>query len=107
MAFRYAVWTALAGMVLAAGAVRADTCVECHRKTTPNIVSDWQLSKHSQNAVTCDACHGGEHQSATDAAKAKIPTAETCGQCHADRVAQYKNSKHATAVRDLRRTSPH
>jgi predicted CXXCH cytochrome family protein len=71
--------------------------VECHFKVTPNIVSDWQLSKHSQNAVACDACHNGHHTAASDAAKAKIPTPETCAQCHADRVAQYKISKHAAA----------
>ena len=29
--------------------------------------------------------------------QAKIPTPETCGQCRADRVAQYKTSKHAAA----------
>jgi hypothetical protein len=82
---------------LLCGAARAQTCVECHRKVTPNIVSDWQLSKHSQNAIACDACHGDDHKTAADAAKAKIPTPETCGQCHADRVAQYKSSKHAAA----------
>jgi hydroxylamine dehydrogenase len=26
----------------------ASECVECHNKVTPNIVSDWKLSKHSQ-----------------------------------------------------------
>lgn len=97
MSFRHAAWTALNGLFFSSSAVRAQTCVECHRKVTPNIVSDWQLSKHSQNAVACDARHGDEQKSANDAAKAKIPTPETCAQCHADRVAQYKNSKHAAA----------
>ena len=87
----------LISLLAAAGVVHAETCVECHRKTTPNIVSDWQLSKHSQNAVTCGACHGEGHNSGADVAKAKIPTAETCAQCHADQVTQYKNSKHAAA----------
>ncbi len=27
-------------------AASAQDCVECHKKITPNIVSDWQLSKH-------------------------------------------------------------
>lgn len=27
----------------------AQTCVDCHKKITPEIVSDWQLSKRSQN----------------------------------------------------------
>jgi len=96
MTFKYAVWTA-AAVLFSVVAAHADTCVECHRKTTPSIVSDWQLSKHSQNAISCDACHGDQHQSASDAAKAKMPTPETCGVCHAERVAQYQNSKHAAA----------
>jgi hydroxylamine dehydrogenase len=95
MFFRYTALISFIGLVC--GAARGQTCVECHRNVTPSIVSDWQLSKHSQNAVACDACHGEEHKTANDAAKAKIPTPETCAQCHADRVAQYKNSKHAAA----------
>jgi len=77
--------------------VLAQKCVECHKKVTPSIVSDWQLSKHSQNAVDCAVCHGSDHSSAADVAKVKIPTPETCGQCHADRVAQFKTGKHAAA----------
>src|SRR5215470_14965696 len=97
MSFRYVVFFVSIGFSLNLGGAQTQTCVDCHRKITPSIVSDWQLSKHSQNAVTCDACHGDEHKSAADAAKAKVPTPETCGECHADRFAQYKNSKHAAA----------
>jgi hydroxylamine dehydrogenase len=74
-----------------------EKCVECHSKTTPNVVSDWKLSKHSGVGVGCEACHGSEHISADDAVKAKIPTADTCGQCHADRLEQFKKGKHAVA----------
>jgi hypothetical protein len=42
---------------LAALPVLAQECLECHNEITPNIVSDWQLSKHSQNAVECSDCH--------------------------------------------------
>jgi hypothetical protein len=41
----------VAGLLLALGRVSADTCIDCHKKVTPNIVTDWQLSKHSMNAV--------------------------------------------------------
>jgi len=64
---------------------------------TPNIVSDWQLSKHSKNSVGCDVCHGTDHTGPSNVAKAKIPTPETCAQCHEDRVAQFKKGKHAAA----------
>lgn len=33
-------------------------CIECHSKTTPSIVSDWKLRKHSQSDVGCVVCHG-------------------------------------------------
>ena len=73
------------------------TCVECHKKTTPNIVSDWQVSKHSQNDVDCSVCHGEDHKSANDYAVARIPTPDTCAQCHEEKVTQFKKGKHALA----------
>ncbi len=78
-------------------AVSAQVCVECHQKVTPNIVSDWQLSKHSQNKIDCSECHGDRHKSAQDVAEAKIPAPDTCGTCHEERVKQFKAGKHAVA----------
>lgn len=83
--------------IFLASAVSAQVCVECHKKITPNIVTDWQLSKHFQNKIDCSECHGNQHKSAQDVAKAKIPTPETCGNCHEARVKQFKAGKHATA----------
>lgn len=70
-------------------------CIQCHGKLTPNIVSDWKLSKHSQNDVSCSDCHGSAHKSAQDTDKALIPTPETCAQCHETQVNQFKTGKHA------------
>jgi len=75
----------------------ADDCVDCHSKVTPNIVSDWQLSLHAQNGVTCNVCHGDGHHSAADVANASLPTPETCAMCHRERVEQFKRGKHAAA----------
>jgi hydroxylamine dehydrogenase len=86
----------IAGIVIA-GIAAAQTCIECHQKVTPGIVSDWQASKHSRNAIECSTCHGEAHQSSLDVDKAQIPTPETCGQCHAERVEQFKAGKHAAA----------
>jgi hydroxylamine dehydrogenase len=85
------------GMLVAEESTAASQCVECHTKVTPNIVSDWKLSKHSQAEVTCVACHGDQHTSASDVAKVKIPTPDTCAKCHATQVEQYKKGKHALA----------
>jgi hydroxylamine dehydrogenase len=87
---------AAAVCLLSAGAL-ADTCVECHRRITPNIVSDWQLSKHQTEGVDCSVCHGDGHQTAEDVANVAIPTPETCAQCHEERVDQFKSGKHAFA----------
>jgi formate-dependent nitrite reductase cytochrome c552 subunit len=78
-------------------AFAAKDCVECHTKITPNIVSDWTLSKHSENEVGCATCHGDNHSSAKDVSKVFIPTPETCADCHEDQVNQFSKGKHAAA----------
>lgn len=70
-------------------------CIDCHQKTTPNIVVDWQLSKHSQRGIDCVFCHSDQHQTAQDVAKAKIPTPETCASCHPTQVQQFLRGKHS------------
>ncbi|HUL30443.1 MAG TPA: multiheme c-type cytochrome [Thermodesulfobacteriota bacterium] len=80
-----------------ASATSAQVCVECHKKVTPNIVSDWQLSKHSQNKIDCINCHGDQHQNMVDVPKAQIPTPGTCAACHPERLKQFKSGKHAGA----------
>lgn len=82
---------------LFAGSSSAGTCVDCHKTVTPAVVSDWQLSKHAENGIDCSGCHGDGHQSAADVANVKIPTPETCGTCHEERVRQFMSGKHAAA----------
>jgi hypothetical protein len=75
----------------------ATTCIDCHKKATPGIVGDWQLSKHAKNSIDCSVCHGSDHNSNTDVAKVKIPTHETCQACHGVQVKQFLGGKHAVA----------
>ena len=75
----------------------ADTCVTCHEQETPGIIADWKTSLHSEKGVSCAVCHGFAHENAEDSAKATMPTPATCGNCHAERVEQYKKGKHALA----------
>jgi len=86
----------LVSLLLSSNAA-AQECVSCHKKVTPNIVSDWQLSKHSTNEVICSTCHGDQHRSARDVHKVQIPTPETCADCHETQVDQFKGGKHALA----------
>lgn len=83
--------------VLFSSYVYAQLCVECHKKVTPNIVTDWEQSKHSKQNIDCAACHGDQHISAQDVAKAKSPLPDTCASCHEKQVAQFKKGKHAYA----------
>jgi nitrate/TMAO reductase-like tetraheme cytochrome c subunit len=81
---------------LASGAY-AKECADCHNKITPGIVSDWKNSRHNENGIGCADCHGDKHTTAEDVKNAAIPTPATCGNCHAERVEQYKAGKHAAA----------
>jgi hypothetical protein len=87
----------LASAILIAEPTFAQECLECHTVETPNIVTDWQLSKHSQNDVDCSVCHGDGHTSADDVANVQIPTPDTCADCHDVQVEQFKKGKHAAA----------
>ena len=95
MKFKHLVFIIIA--VAFTSGLAAQDCVTCHKNITPGMVKDWQLSKHSTNDVSCDACHGDAHNSAENVELASIPTVETCNTCHEDRVAQYKAGKHAIA----------
>jgi hypothetical protein len=75
----------------------AETCVECHSKTTPGIAADWKTSKHGALGLDCAGCHGKKHTSASDFARAERPRPETCAACHPARVNQYKSGKHGFA----------
>ena len=83
--------------VMFCASAHAQECVECHKEVTPNIVGDWQLSKHSQNEINCSVCHGDKHKDPYDVSNIQIPTPETCAACHEERVEQFKAGKHAAA----------
>ncbi|HEX9917420.1 MAG TPA: multiheme c-type cytochrome [candidate division Zixibacteria bacterium] len=84
----------LTSLFLASG-LNAQVCVNCHKSITPKIVSDWQISKHSQNGVDCSVCHGNKHTSPKNVAQAEIPTPETCAACHQTQVDEFKAGKHS------------
>lgn len=95
--FQVSPWCAVPLLLVALPARAADPCLDCHKQRTPGVVADWQISKHSGAGVGCSVCHGSAHTSAADAAKAEIPTPETCAACHETQVAQFKKGKHALA----------
>lgn len=84
-------------LLVAATFVLADDCVKCHEDVTPGAVRDWRASAHFDEDISCDTCHGDEHSSAVDVHKVLTVTAETCGECHDERLAEYKRGKHSLA----------
>ncbi len=87
----------LAGAGPLALAAPDDQCVDCHSKTSPNIVADWQNSAHHGEDVSCRDCHRGRHKSAEDVDKIRTVTADTCGRCHEQRLEEFSAGKHAIA----------
>ena len=79
------------------GSTIVDSCVKCHLKATPAVVAEWEASKHSRNEVSCLLCHGVEHMSATDVAKAVPVTQDMCNTCHEIQSKQFRAGKHAAA----------
>lgn len=79
-----------------AGAAGTSNCITCHERVSPGIVSQFKAGKMSKT-MDCSSCHGKEHQTESDAAKAKLPTPDTCAECHGERVRQYRNGKHDLA----------
>jgi hypothetical protein len=76
---------------------QVSACVDCHKELHPNIVTDWELSKHGQNGIDCALCHGGDHDEVEDIDAVRLPTPETCRMCHPQRVEQFSAGKHALA----------
>ena len=71
-----------------------DACVACHGKITPGQVADWKVSAHAENGISCADCHGEEHTSADDVAKAAFPDEHVCAECHEDQFNQFSKGKH-------------
>jgi len=80
-----------------APAPASDACIQCHQEVTPGIVQQHQEGKMSKVGVTCATCHGMDHQARDDFSKARMPTPETCAQCHVKQAQQFKAGKHNLA----------
>ncbi|MBI1921416.1 MAG: cytochrome C [Geobacter sp.] len=75
---------------------KKSACITCHEKVTPGIVKQF-LSGKMGKTLDCSTCHGTEHMSASDVAKAKLPTPDTCATCHPKRVKEFREGKHSIA----------
>lgn len=101
------------------GAYRDNQCVVCHLSLTePLRISahfyEWLNSKHSEKAVGCEKCHGGNAlaKDKGDAHKGVLRSSfpqsrlhlqnlpATCNSCHQETVTAFVQSKHFQALKD-------
>lgn len=76
-----------------------NTCVVCHRRTTPGIVEQYGHSTMAAADVSCQDCHSvkADYPGAVaheDAYVLRSPTAAMCAKCHVAEVAQFNQSRH-------------
>lgn len=80
-------------------ATSTDTCVSCHRNTTPGIVEQYGRSTMAAANVSCQNCHevpsdypgAVEHEGTF---VLNVPTTAKCQTCHQAEVAQFNQSRH-------------
>ena len=81
--------------ILSFSAIADDNpCVQCHIKITPGQVADWKVSRHFQEEVSCEYCHGEDHTNKDDVSKVQLPDEHVCGECHDTQFEQFKRGKH-------------
>ncbi|AKG91401.1 Seven times multi-heme cytochrome CxxCH [Geoglobus ahangari] len=98
----------LVGIIVAIAALLAipasaeELCIACHYKQTPNIVKDWEKSKHGDYGVTCYVCHkAGDDEYGEDHHGYRITpvvSPKKCAQCHEYEYETFSKSKHAFAA---------
>ena len=96
--------TAIDLVALASNVVATDNaaCVDCHRKTSPALVMQWESSLHFGNEVGCIECHGAnegeidawEHEGEFVSA---LVTPLDCATCH-DTAADHRFDSQRTEV---------
>jgi nitrate/TMAO reductase-like tetraheme cytochrome c subunit len=90
-----------------------DVCVECHASEMMKpeirvIPSQWEMSWHYQNGVSCHDCHGGDAQDEANAMSpqrgfvgtpkyAQVP--EFCGKCHVGILKNFLESGHGKTLK--------
>lgn len=65
-----------------------ESCVNCHKEVTPDIVKDWKSSKHGEMNFGCYMCHGDGQQEFY-----VKPGADRCISCHGDYAVDFSKTK--------------
>jgi len=94
----------------AAEAPAETVCIQCHGSLPDRLgapVKLWRTSIHSENGISCNACHGGDPKDAADAmnrsrgflgAPKEPDIPAFCGRCHPGVLKDYLASAHGRAL---------
>lgn len=69
-----------------------ETCVQCHTRTTPRVVAEFQSGAHSKVGVDCASCHGSDHS-----AMRIVTGKKSCQKCHQQETKDMLASKHSSS----------
>lgn len=77
-------------------------CVNCHKKTSPALVMEWERSRHAAAGISCLECHSANEGDVDGwmhmgARVATLVTPKDCAQCHETQVEEFSRSHHAKA----------
>jgi hypothetical protein len=73
------------------------SCRECHRKLNPGLIADLEASPHEKVPVTCEECHGSDHDEIF-AVKGAVPPS-VCARCHPDEYEEFRRSRHGRLLK--------
>jgi len=84
------------GRATAEGENAEGSCRDCHRKLNPGLVADLESSPHENVPVTCEMCHGDDHDEIF-AVKGEVSPA-VCAECHPKEWEEFSRSRHGRVL---------
>lgn len=93
------------------GKEEGKACIDCHRKSSAGLVSQWEQSAHATAKVNCFDCHQAdaadddaiEHEGSVIAT---IVSPKDCARCHETEFRQHEGSVHVATLARIARQLP-
>jgi len=85
-------------VVVRVAAAQVETCEGCHAKINPGLVAEHNASPHMSIPLTCEACHGTDHNQMFASNGAVPPT--VCAPCHQEAYDEFRKSRHGKRLRE-------
>ncbi len=76
----------------------SESCRDCHRLLHPRLIADLESSPHERVPVTCDECHGDDHDIIFAVKGAVSPL--VCAKCHEKEWEEFSRSRHGRYLKE-------